>query len=130
LKETLVFFKTIFPLLLVGIFVAGSLSSLIPQNSLANYVGKNTVFANLTAVLFGVFMYFPTLVEVPMAKMFLGLGMAKGPLLAYLLADPVISLPSILVVRKIMGAKRTLVYIFLIILFCTISGMIYGIFAR
>lgn len=130
MKETWIFFKAIFPLLLGGIFVAGALTSLIPENFLVNYVGTNTVFANLIAVLFGVFMYFPTLVEVPMAKMFLGLGMANGPLLAYLLADPVISLPSILVVRKIMGTRRTLMYVLLIIIFCTISGLIYGTFVR
>jgi len=128
LSETWIFFKLIFPLLFVGIFIAGVLTSLIPENFLANYVGSSNIFSNLAAVLFGVFMYFPTLVEVPMAKMFLGLGMAKGPLLAYLLADPVISLPSILVVRKIMGTKRTLVYALLIIIFCTLSGLIYGMF--
>jgi uncharacterized membrane protein YraQ (UPF0718 family) len=128
LTETWMFFKKIFPLLLIGIFVAGILTALIPENFLANYVGTNTVFANLAAVLFGVFMYFPTLVEVPMAKTFLTLGMAKGPLLAYLLADPVISLPSILVVRKIMGTKRTLAYAILITIFCTISGLLYGFF--
>lgn len=128
LSETWFFFKKIFPLLLIGIFVAGMLTALIPENVLADYVGTNTVIANLVAVLFGVFMYFPTLVEVPVAKTFLMLGMAKGPLLAYLLADPVISLPSILVVRKIMGTKRTLVYAFLITIFCTISGLIYGFF--
>ncbi len=128
LNETWMFFKKIFPLLLIGIFAAGILTALIPQNLLANYVGTNTVIANLIAVLFGVFMYFPTLVEVPMAKMFLTLGMARGPLLAYLLADPVISLPSILVVRKIMGTKRTLTYALLITIFCTISGLIYGFF--
>jgi uncharacterized protein len=128
LSETWMFTKKIFPLLLIGIFIAGILTALIPENFLANYVGTNTVFANLAAVLFGVFMYFPTLVEVPMAKTFLGLGMAKGPLLAYLLADPVISLPSILVVRKIMGTKRTLAYAFLITVFCTVSGLIYGFF--
>ena len=126
LKETWLFFKMIFPLLLVGIFAAGALTSLIPENALAEYFGTNTILANLGAALFGVFMYFPTLVEVPMAKMFLGLGMAKGPLIAYLLADPVISLPSILVVRRIMGTKRTLVYAVLILIFCTLSGLIYG----
>jgi uncharacterized membrane protein YraQ (UPF0718 family) len=128
LSETWFFFKKIFPLLLIGIFVAGMLTALIPENLLADYVGTNTVIANLIAVLFGVFMYFPTLVEVPVAKTFLTLGMAKGPLLAYLLADPVISLPSILVVRKIMGTKRTFMYALLITIFCTISGLIYGFF--
>lgn len=130
LKETYNFFKVIFPLLLVGIFIAGMLGEIFPKNSLGRYLGSNTVWANLSAVLFGVFMYFPTLVEVPMAKMFLGLGMTKGPLLAYLLADPVISLSSILVVRKIMGTKRTLIYVILITLFTTISGLIYGVFAK
>jgi len=129
LTETWMFTQKIFPLLLGGIFVAGVLTTILPQNFLATFMGENTVFANLIAVLFGVFMYFPTLVEVPMAKMFLGLGMAKGPLLAYLLADPVISLASILVVRKLIGTKRTLVYVGLIIIFTTISGLIYGAIA-
>jgi uncharacterized protein len=129
LSETYMFFRTIFPLLLGGIFIAGFLSALIPENALAAYVGGNSVFANLLAVLFGTFMYFPTLVEVPMAKMFLGLGMGKGPLMAYLLADPVLSLPSILVVRKIMGTKKTLLYVFLIVVFCTLAGLIYGTIA-
>jgi hypothetical protein len=130
LKETWLFVKMIFPLLLIGIFAAGALTSLIPENTLAEYFGTNTILANMGLALFGVFMYFPTLVEVPMAKMFLGLGVAKGPLLAYLLADPVISLPSILVVRRIMGTKRTLVYAVLILIFCTLSGLIYGSFVR
>ena len=92
------------------------------------YLGSNTVTANLIAVLFGTFMYFPTLVEVPMAKMFLDLGMAKGPLLAYVLADPVISLPSILVVRKYMGTKQTIAYVLLIVFLLHTSGLIYGSF--
>jgi len=126
LLETWMFTRKIFPLLLIGIFIAGVLTRLLPQNFLATFMGSNTVPANLVAVLFGVFMYFPTLVEVPMAKMFLALGMARGPLLAYLLADPVISLASILVVRKFIGNKRTAVYVGLIIVFTTISGLIYG----
>jgi uncharacterized membrane protein YraQ (UPF0718 family) len=130
LKDTWTFFKTIFPLLLVGVFIAGILTALLPEKFLAKYLGNNTILANLSGVLFGIFMYFPTLVEVPMAKMFLSLGMSKGPLLAYLLADPVTSLPSLLVIRKIMGNKRTLVYSILIAIFCTLSGLIYGMFAR
>jgi len=130
LFETWAFSKKIFPLLLIGIFVAGVLSAVIPENFLATVMGENTVFANFIAVIFGVFMYFPTLVEVPMAKLFLDLGMAKGPLLAYLLADPVISLASILVIRKLIGNKRTLVYVGLIIVFATISGLIYGHFIK
>lgn len=130
MRETWSFTKTIFPLLLAGIFVAGVLGALLPENLLATHFGNNTIFANFFAVLFGVFMYFPTLVEVPMANMFLSLGMNKGPLLAYLLADPVISLASILVVRRLMGTKRTIAYVILIIIFCTIAGLIYGSIAR
>src|SRR5512137_212983 len=126
LEETWSFMKKIFPLLFIGIFAAGIISSLLPKDFLGIYLGSNTVTANLIAVLFGTFMYFPTLVEVPMAKMFLDLGMARGPLLAYVLADPVISLPSILVVRKFMGTKQTLVYVLLIVFFCTLAGLIYG----
>jgi uncharacterized membrane protein YraQ (UPF0718 family) len=128
LEETWSFMKTIFPLLFIGIFVAGVLSALLPEGILGLYLGSNTVSANLIAVLFGTFMYFPTLVEVPMAKMFLDLGMARGPLLAYVLADPVLSLPSILVVRKYMGTKQTIVYVLLIVFFCTLAGLIYGSF--
>ena len=128
LEETWSFMKKIFPLLFIGIFAAGIISSLLPKDFLGIYLGSNTVSANLIAVLFGTFMYFPTLVEVPMARMFLDLGMARGPLLAYVLADPVISLPSILVVRKFMGTKQTIAYVFLIVFFCTLAGLIYGSF--
>lgn len=129
LDETWSFMKKIFPLLFIGIFAAGVISALLPKDILGIYLGSNTVVANLVAVLFGTFMYFPTLVEVPMAKMFLDLGMAKGPLLAYVLADPVISLPSILVVRKFMGTRQTIVYVLLIVICCTLAGLIYGSFA-
>lgn len=130
LNETWMFFKKIFPLLLIGIFIAGVLSSVIPDNYLGTHLGKNTLSANFIAAVFGIFMYFPTLVEVPMAKMFLTLGMAKGPLLAYLLADPVISFSSILVIRKLLGNKRTIAYVLLIIGFTVVSGLIYGSFFR
>jgi len=126
LSETWIFSKTIIPLLIVGIFAAGVIAAALPEKFLESYLGQNTIQANLIAVLFGVFMYFPTLVEVPMAKTFLALGMAKGPLLAYMLADPVISLPSILVIRKYIGDKKTLAYVGLIIFFCTLAGLIYG----
>jgi uncharacterized membrane protein YraQ (UPF0718 family) len=126
LLETWSFSRKIIPLLLIGVFAAGILKTVIPENFITTYVGGNRVSSNLIAVLFGVFMYFPTLVEVPMARTFLDLGMGRGPLLAYLLADPVISLPSILVVSKLIGVKRILVYAGLITFFCTVAGLIYG----
>jgi uncharacterized membrane protein YraQ (UPF0718 family) len=126
LLETWSFGRKIVPLLLIGVFVAGILKTVIPEKFITTYVGGNRLSSNLLAVLFGVFMYFPTLVEVPMARTFLDLGMGRGPLLAYLLADPVISLPSILVISKLIGLKRLFVYVGLIIFFCTLAGLIYG----
>jgi uncharacterized membrane protein YraQ (UPF0718 family) len=126
MKETWFFVHSILPLLLIGVFVAGMLRVVIPADFVGKYFGSSTVGATLAAVLFGVVMYFPTLVEVPMARMFLDLGMGKGVLLAYLLADPVISLPSILVVRRFIGTKRLFWYVGLIIVCCTAAGLIYG----
>ena len=126
LRETFSFARTIVPLLLIGVFVSGILKVVIPEKIITTYVGGNRVSSNLIAVLFGVFMYFPTLVEVPMARTFLDLGMGRGPLLAYLLADPVISFPSILVISKLIGLKRMFVYVGLITFFSTAAGLIYG----
>jgi uncharacterized membrane protein YraQ (UPF0718 family) len=88
------------------------------------------VWANLVGVLFGVFMYFPTLVEVPIAQTFLSLGMARGPLLAYLLADPELSLQSILITNTVIGKKKTAVYVILVAIFSTLAGLIFGWFIR
>jgi len=130
MRETWFFVRTIVPLLLIGVFVAGMLKVVIPAEFVKQYFGNSTLGATLAAVLFGTVAYFPTLVEVPMARLFLDLGVGRGPLLAYLLSDPVISLPSILVVRRFIGNKRTLVYIGLIILCCTAAGLIYGFIVR
>ncbi|MFH1257485.1 MAG: permease, partial [Candidatus Micrarchaeota archaeon] len=126
MEETWGFIVKIAPLLFVGVFAVGIIGALIPSDFILKYVGDNSLLALSLPVLFGVFMYFPTLVEVPMAKTFLALGMAKGPLLAYLLADPVISLPSILVVRGIMGTKKTLLYVGMIIALSVIGGYLFG----
>lgn len=127
MNETWGFTKTITPLLLAGVFVSGMVKVLLPQEFVTNYVGSNNLTALVIPVVFGVLIYFPTLVEVPMARTFLDLGMGKGPLMAYLLADPVLSLPSILVVRKIMGTKRTAAYVGLIIVFTVIGGYLFGL---
>ena len=84
------------------------------------------MLANLIGVLFGVFMYFPTLVEVPIARMFLELGMHRGPLLAYLIADPALSIQSILITSKIIGSAKTWVYVGLVTVFATAAGLLYG----
>jgi uncharacterized membrane protein YraQ (UPF0718 family) len=126
LWETWRFVKQIFPLLIVGVFIAGMVRVLIPPTLIESIAGKNTVLANLAGVVFGVFMYFPTLVEVPIANMFLSLGMHPGPLLAYLMADPELSIQSILITAKIIGNKKTWVYVGLVAVFSTLAGLIYG----
>ena len=120
------FVKQIFPLLLVGVFAAGMVRVLIPPALIEAIAGRNTVFANLIGVVFGVFMYFPTLVEVPIANMFLGLGMHRGPLLAYLMADPELSVQSILITAKVIGNKKAWVYVGWVTLFSTLAGLLYG----
>lgn len=125
--ETWKFVKQIFPLLIVGVFAAGVVKVIIPESWVRSLAGENTIWANLVGVIFGVFMYFPTLVEVPVAKMFLDLGMARGPLLAYLLADPELSLQSILVLNGVMGKKKTAVYVALVALMATAAGYVFGL---
>lgn len=120
------FVKQIFPLLIVGVFIAGMVRVLIPPSLIEAIAGRNTVWANLIGVLFGVFMYFPTLVEVPIANMFMGLGMHRGPLLAYLMADPELSVQSILITAKIIGKRKAWVYVAWVALFSTLAGLIFG----
>jgi hypothetical protein len=126
--ETWKFVKQIFPLLIVGVFAAGIVKVVIPETWVRTVAGQNTIWANMVGVLFGVFMYFPTLVEVPIARMFLDLGMARGPLLAYLLADPELSLQSILVLNGVMGKKKTGIYVGLVAVFSTLAGYLFGLF--
>ncbi|MDY0125511.1 MAG: permease [Anaerolineaceae bacterium] len=125
--ETWKFVKQIFPLLIVGVFLAGMVRVIIPESWVRTIAGQNTLLANFVGVIFGVFMYFPTLVEVPIAKMFLDLGMARGPLLAYLLADPELSLQSILVLNGVMGKQKTAVYVSLVAIFSTLAGYLFGL---
>ncbi len=126
LWETWRFIKMIFPLLVVGVFLVGVIRSFIQPEWIQYVAGSNTVLANLAGVVFGVFMYFPTLVEVPIAKMFLSLGMHPGPLIAYLMADPELSLQSILITSAIIGKLKAWTYVGLVALFSTIAGLTYG----
>jgi uncharacterized membrane protein YraQ (UPF0718 family) len=126
LWESWRFVKQIFPLLIVGVFVVGMIREIIRPEWIETLAGSNTVFANFVGVVFGVFMYFPTLVEVPIAQMFLDLGMHRGPLLAYLISDPELSLQSILITASIIGRLKAWVYVGWVALFSTLSGLIYG----
>jgi len=126
LWESWRFVQQIFPLLVVGVFAVGILRQLIQPEWIRFLAGANTVAGNLAGVVFGVFMYFPTLVEVPIANMFLDLGMHRGPLLAYLMADPELSLQSILITAAIIGRLKTWTYVAWVALFSTLAGLIYG----
>jgi hypothetical protein len=130
LKETLHFTRLIIPWLLVGVFVAGILKVVIPESVVTAYVGGNSLFANFIASFLGALMYFATLTEVPIIKAFMDLGMGKGPALALLLAGPALSLPSMLVLSKIMGVKKTLTYVGLVVVMATISGYIFGLITQ
>jgi uncharacterized protein len=126
------FAKQIFPLLLLGILAAGLLlgrpghEGLIPAGWVASAVGGNSLAANLFAAVAGAFMYFATLTEVPILQGLLGSGMGKGPALTLLLAGPALSLPSILVIRSMIGTKKTAVFLLLVVVMATAAGLIYG----
>lgn len=124
--ETWRFVKQIFPLLIVGVFAAGMVKAVLPETWVQSLAGRNTLWANFIGVIFGVFMYFPTLVEVPIARMFLDLGMHRGPLLAYLIADPALSIQSVLVTGRILGRKKTALYVVLVSVFSTVAGYLFG----
>ncbi|MDD5083125.1 MAG: permease, partial [Dehalococcoidales bacterium] len=127
LKETLHFTRLIIPWLLVGVFAAGILKVVIPESVVTAYVGGNSILANFIASFLGALMYFATLTEVPIIKAFIDLGMGKGPALALLLAGPALSLPSMLVLSRIMGLKKTLTYVALVVIMATITGYIFGL---
>ena len=126
------FAKKILPLLFWGVLMAGALlgrpdhEGLIPSSWIAGLVGGNSLWANLFASVVGAFMYFATLTEVPILQGLIGAGMGKGPALALLLAGPALSLPNMLVIRSVMGTKKTVVFVLLVIVMATISGLVYG----
>lgn len=124
--------KQIFPLLIGGVFVSGMLlgrpghEGLMPSVWISQSVGGNSFMANFVSSVVGAFMYFATLTEVPILQGLMGSGMGKGPALALLLAGPALSLPSMLVLRSIMGLKKTVVYVSLVIVMATLTGLLYG----
>jgi hypothetical protein len=126
------FAKQIMPLLFAGVLVAGLLlgrpgaEGLIPAQWVAGLVGGNSLGANLFASVVGAFMYFATLTEVPILQGLIGAGMGKGPALALLLAGPALSLPNMLVIRSVLGTQKTLVFVGLVVVMATVSGLIFG----
>jgi uncharacterized membrane protein YraQ (UPF0718 family) len=134
-QSTWGFMKQIFPLLGAGVLVAGFMlgrpghAALIPDHYIESLVGGNSLWANLFASVSGALMYFATLTEVPILQGLLGAGMGKGPALSLLLAGPALSLPNMLVIGGVMGAKKTAVFCSIIVVLSTIAGMIYGVIA-
>jgi uncharacterized protein len=134
LYETWGFTKQILPLLAAGVLIAGLLlgtengEGLIPNEWVASLVGGNSLFSNLFASVFGAFMYFATLTEVPILQGLIASGMGQGPALALLLAGPALSLPNMLVIHSVLGTKKTSVFILLVVIMATISGLIFGSF--
>jgi len=128
------FAKQIMPLLLAGVLVAGLLlgqpgsEGLIPSTWISGLVGGNSFWANLFASVVGAFMYFATLTEVPILQGLIGAGMGKGPALALLLAGPALSLPNMLVIRSVLGTKKTAAFVLFVVVMATISGLIFGHF--
>ncbi len=130
------FTKQIMPLLALGVIVAGfllgsthgdtELAGIIPDHWISTLVGGNSFWSNFFASLVGAFMYFATLTEVPILQGLIGSGMGQGPALALLLAGPSLSLPNILVIHSVIGAKKTTVFVALVVVMATISGLIYG----
>ena len=127
LNETLHFTRLIIPWLLLGVFIAGILTVVIPSNVVATWVGGNSILANLIASFSGALMYFATLTEVPIVKAFMELGMGKGPALSLLLAGPSLSLPAMFTITKIMGFKKTITYVAVVVVMATITGYIFGL---
>jgi len=132
LRESWGFTKQIMPLLAAGVLIAGLLlgtvdgEGIIPNEWVSSLVGGNSVFSNFFASIFGAFMYFATLTEIPIIQGLLNNGMGQGPALALLLAGPSLSLPNMLVIRSVIGTQKTIVYVILVSIMATISGLFYG----
>ncbi len=122
----------ILPLLLLGVLVAGFLlgrvgqEGIIPSSFVERLVGGNSFYANVFASVFGALMYFATLTEVPILQGLIGAGMGKGPALALLLAGPALSLPNMLVIKSVIGIRKTVAYILIVVIMAAISGIIFG----
>ena len=126
LGEVWNFAKMLTPYLFIGVFIAGFINPYIPREIVEKLAGQNNIVGNLIASIFGAFMYFSTLTEIPIVQMFMSKGMNQGPALALFLAGPSLSLPSMLAIRAVLGNKKTLAYVLLVIAYSTIAGLIFG----
>jgi uncharacterized membrane protein YraQ (UPF0718 family) len=125
-RETWDLTKKILPYLFVGVFIAGIIEVVVPQEFITRLVGQNTLLSNAAASTFGAFMYFATLTEVPIIQKLMALGMGRGPALTLFLTGNALSLPSMIVLFKIMGAKKASVYILSIVSLSALAGLLFG----
>jgi len=126
MKETGKLAWQIIPVLLAGVFIAGIIKYFLPQSVVETWVGGNSLRANFLASIFGALMYFSTLTEVPIIRALMDLGMGKGPALTLLLAGPSLSLPNMIVIGRVMGIKKMLAYVTLVITMATFTGIVFG----
>lgn len=127
LLETWDFAKKILPYLFVGVFLAGLITKLLPQNVVVALLGRNDLISTFFASVIGALMYFATLTEVPIIQALKELGMAKGPTLSLLMAGNTLSLPSMIVITRLLGKKKAFTYFTSVVGFSTIFGLIYGL---
>ena len=126
IRETWSFAMMLLPILFICVFAAGFVMPFLPEELIQRIVGSNSLSGNLVASIFGAFMYFSTLTEIPILQALIAKGMSQGPALALLLAGPSLSLPNMLVVRSVLGSKKTAAYVLIVIIYSTIAGLIFG----
>lgn len=127
LFESYILIKMLFPLLIIGVAIAGLISAFIPPQYISGYVGGNSIFSNFIASLVGALMYFATLTEVPIVKTLMDLGMGVGPAMALLLAGPSLSIPTVLTISRVFGGIKAITYLALVVILSTFAGYITGI---
>ena len=127
LLESYILMKMLFPLLIIGVAIAGLISVFVPPEYISRYVGGNSIFSNFIASLVGALMYFATLTEVPIVKTLMDLGMGVGPAMALLLAGPSLSIPTVLTISRVFGSIKAITYLALVVILSTFAGYITGI---
>ena len=128
-RETWDLTLKIFPILVIGTFGTGILAYFIPPDVISPLLGSNSIISTFFASIIGAILYMPTLLEVPIIGEIFGYSsgaMSPGSALSLLLAGPSLSLPNMIVITKVMGIKRTSVYVVIVVVLSTISGFIYG----
>lgn len=124
-RESWSLFKLIFPILIVGVFVASALKVFVPTSVIVKLFGAESFVSNILSSVISAILYFSTLTEVPITRSLIEMGMSSGSAIAFLLAGPALSLPSMILINRIMGLKRGMTYIILVILFSALAGSVY-----